>query len=67
MKVLERLFVGTFGAFLLGLGIYVLMFGLVAPAWRFLGGIVLCALGGNAIYGALVGKRPWLSRIGPLP
>ncbi|HNT38602.1 MAG TPA: hypothetical protein PKO45_05730 [Rubrivivax sp.] len=61
MKFSERLFVGTFGVLLSGLGIYVLVFGQLAPAWRFLAGIALCAFGRNAIPGALSGKRPWLS------
>jgi hypothetical protein len=67
MKTGERLFVGAFGFFLLGVGIYALVFVEGYAAWRYLGGGVLCALGANAIYGGICGKHPWISKIGPLP
>ncbi len=63
----ERIFVGVFGAFLLGVGIYVLFFGVVPAFWKYLAGAVLAALGANAVLGAFTGNRPWISRIGPLP
>ena len=67
MKSWERVFVGVLGALLLGAGIYAVMAGGASPAWRYLGGGVLCALGANAVHGARTGKRPWVFRIGPLP
>lgn len=67
MNVFERLFVGVFGDFLLGLAVYVLMFGVVSLPWRLLASVVFGVLGGNAIYGTFIGKRPWLAKIGPLP
>ena len=67
MGSVERVFVGVFGAFLLGVGIYVLLHGVAPPFWNYLIGAVLAALGGNAVLGAFTGKRPWISRIGPLP
>lgn len=67
MRSGERVFVGVFGAFLLGIGIYVLLFGAGSDVWRYGGGIALAAIGANAVYGALTGTRPWMSRVGPLP
>lgn len=67
MKTLERLFVGAFGVLLLGVGIYAVMMGGDKQVWRYLGGIALCVLGVNAVYGSLTNHRPWISRIGPLP
>jgi hypothetical protein len=67
MKILERVITGTLGALLVGAGIYALVLGDAASAWRYLGGVALCVLGGNAAYGAAIGKRPWISKIGPLP
>jgi hypothetical protein len=67
MNAWERWFVGAFGALLLSIGVYAVFAGSVSSAWRYLGGGVLCALGINAIYAAVTGERPWISRIGPLP
>ena len=67
MKNGERAFVIVFGLFLLGIGIYAVLLAEISPAWRYIGGGVLIALGSNAVYGGLTGKRTWISRIGPLP
>jgi len=67
METWERVFLGTFGALLLGVGLYALIIGEAPPAWRYPGGVSLCALGMNALYGGATGKRPWISRWGPLP
>ena len=67
MKTGERTFVVVFGFFLLGVGIYVVLLGETSAAWRYIGGGALCALGANAVYGGITGKRPWISKIGPLP
>ena len=67
MKTWERVFVGIFGVFLFSVGVYVAVLGAASPAWRYMGGAVLGALGINAVYGGLAGKRPWIFRIGPLP
>lgn len=63
----ERVFVALFGLLLLGLGSYVLLFAELAEVWRYVGGLSFAALGVNAIHGAAIGRRPWISRIGPLP
>lgn len=57
---------GLLAHFLLGAGVYLLVSEVISDVYRYLGGVVLCVLGGNAAYGALVGKRPWISKIGPL-
>ena len=67
MKTRERVFVGTFGLFLLGVGAYAMLLGETSAAWRHIGGGALCALGINALYGAITARRPWISKIGPLP
>lgn len=67
MKSWERLFVGAFGALLSSIGVYAFLYGSASPGWRYLGGGVLGALGLNAVYCAITGKRSWISRIGPLP
>lgn len=67
MKPIERVFVGALGVLLLGAGIYMLFRGEVSLVWRCLAGAVFIALGAHVAYRALVGKRTWLSTIGPLP
>lgn len=67
MKSWERLFVGTFGALLLSVGLYAVSLGGEYAVWRYLGGATLFVLGLNAVYGAVIGKRPWISGIGPMP
>ncbi|MCC6917257.1 hypothetical protein [Nitrosomonas sp.] len=67
MKNGERAFVIFFGLLLLGAGIYAALLTETPGAWRYIGGGVLFALGVNAVYGGLIGKRPWISKIGPLP
>ena len=63
----ERAFVALLGALLLGTGLYAVLAGVAPPVWRYPGGALLAALGGNAVWGAWTGKRPWIARIGPLP
>lgn len=63
----ERVFTVTFGAVLFSVGLYALVFGEASAAWRYLGGVALCALGMNALYGGTIGKRPWISKLGPWP
>lgn len=67
MKTGERVFVGAFGILLLSVGIYAVLFAETSAVWRYLGGGALCLLGVNAVYGAVTARRPWISRIGPLP
>lgn len=67
MKSGERVFATVFGAFLLGLGIYIAFFGLLEPWWNYSAAIVFVAFGVNAIYGARNEKRPWIFSIGPIP
>jgi len=63
----ERFVAGALGTLLASTGIYVAIFGEVPAVWRYLAATVLVSLGANAIYGALRNKRPWVSKIGPLP
>lgn len=63
----ERIFAGLFGLFLLSLGVYVLLLGEVSATWRYIGGLAIVAIGVNAVLGAATGRRPWISRVGPLP
>ena len=49
MKNGERAFVVVFGLFLLGIGIYAVLLAQTSPAWRYIGGGVLLALGSNAV------------------
>ncbi len=63
----ERAFSAVFGLFLLGVGIYALLFSPAPVLWRLGGGAVLALLGGNLIHAALRCRPSWLSRIGPLP
>ncbi len=63
MKTLGRLFIGTFGVFLFCIGIYAIVDGAPSLAWRLLGGGVLCVLGAEALYSALVDRKPWISAI----
>jgi hypothetical protein len=67
MGLVGRIAAGLFGALLLGVGVYALAFSEASPAWRYLGGSLIAVLGANAVYGALSGKEPWISKIGPLP
>lgn len=64
---LFRAVTGLLGAFLLGLGVYVLMWPAASGLLAMATGIVFVLLGGNAIVAAMRGKRAWLARIGPLP
>jgi putative Mn2+ efflux pump MntP len=64
MKSVERVLLVNFGVILSGAGLYALFLSDVSPAWRYLGGGLLCAVGIHAIYCGLTGKRSWISRIG---
>lgn len=63
----ERYFAIAFGLFLVGVGVYALLFSEASDVWRFGGGAALILLGGNALQASWRGRRSWLSRIGPLP
>jgi len=63
----ERYLAFAFGLFLVGVGVYALLFSEASDAWRFGGGATLILLGGNALQASWRGKPSWLSRIGPLP
>jgi len=63
----ERVFSAVFGLFLLGVGVYALLFSDVPILGRIAAGLALALFGGNMIYAAYQSKRSWLSRIGPLP
>ena len=63
---IHRTVTAALGALLLGVGLYVL-FCSSADVARYAAGGGLAVLGGNAIYAALRGTEPWLSKIGPMP
>jgi hypothetical protein len=63
----ERVFLGAFGSFLLGLGVFALGQDHLSLLWRLGGSFVLVMLGGNSLLSAIGGKSSWLSRLGPLP
>lgn len=67
MSRFERWLAGLLGGLLLVSGAAAIVMFPVMDPLRSLVGAVLAALGANALYGALAGKRPWISRIGPLP
>jgi hypothetical protein len=67
MEKVARIVSAGFGFFLLSLGLYVLVLGDSPAAWRFIGGAVLVALGGNMLRASYTGKPSWLSKVGPLP
>lgn len=67
MKRPERVLVAAFGAVLFAIGAWALVAGVAPPAWRYLGGLAFCAAGVDALHGAVTGRRPWITRIGPLP
>ena len=65
--MLHRLFVGGFGVFLAGVGIYAIFFTGAFTILQSAGGSALALLGGNMIVSAWRGRESWLSRLGPLP
>jgi len=62
-----RLFSGLFGAFLVAVGLYALIFATSFSALRVVVGAALVVLGANMARSAYAAKESWLSRIGPLP
>ncbi|SFI17255.1 hypothetical protein SAMN05216206_1735 [Pseudomonas guineae] len=64
---LYRLASAVFGLFLMGVGLYVLCFGVVDPAWRIGLGLLIALLGINALWAAIQAKAAWLRKLGPLP
>ena len=62
-----RLLSGAFGAFLIGVGLYALLFAGPLTALRLAVGIGLVLFGGNMAASAYAAKESWLSRIGPFP
>ena len=65
--MLHRLFVGGFGLFLVGVGIYAIFFTGAFAILQFFGGSALVLLGGNMVVSASRARESWLSRLGPLP
>lgn len=63
----ERIFTFVFGIFLVGVGVYALLFAQTDAIWRFGGGGVLILLGSNMLLSAWQNQPSWLSRLGPLP
>lgn len=62
-----RLLSGIFGTFLIGAGVYVLLFAGPLTTLHLVVGPGLVLLGGNLSASAFAAKESWLSRIGPLP
>lgn len=62
-----RLVSGTFGTFLIGIGLYALLFAGPLTVLSVAVGLALVVFGGNMAVAAYSGKESWLSRLGPLP
>lgn len=65
-KPTYRLMSGAFSAFLMGVGIYVLLFSGPLTALSVIVGLALVVFGGNMAFTAYFGKESWLSRLGPM-
>jgi len=62
-----RLVSGVFGTFLIGTGLYALLFAGPMTALSVAVGLALVVFGGNMVAAAYSGRESWLSRLGPLP
>lgn len=62
-----RLVSAVFGAFLVAVGFYVLVFADSSFVMQLVVGVIFVVLGGNLVISAYAGKESWLSKIGPLP
>jgi hypothetical protein len=62
-----RLLSGSFGLFLIGVGVYVLISVSPLTSLRLLAAAALIVFGANMVASAYSGKESWLSKIGPLP
>lgn len=60
-----RMLSGLFGLFLTGLGAYVVFFGVVGPLARISFGVLIAALGVDAVWSAMRSKQSWLAKLGP--
>lgn len=67
MRTGGRVFSGLMGMLLLGSGVYAVFIPGTTSVWRYVGSALLVVLGGNALYGAITGREPWIARIGPVP
>jgi hypothetical protein len=64
----SRIVDAGFGVFFIGLAVSVVVFAdPLTGAGPWLVAAILAALGGEAVWSAIVDRRSWLSRIGPLP
>jgi len=58
---------GVFGIFLMGVGVYVALYGYTSMLVRMAAGALLVVSGGNMVVSAYRAREAWLSRLGPLP
>lgn len=67
MGKIERIIVGVLGGLLILLAGIILVFGVTPPFVTYLSSLFVFVLGANALRSAWVNKKPWISKIGPLP
>lgn len=60
-----RWFSGVFGAFLVGVGIYAMFFGVMSPIVRISVGLLIAMLGAESIWSAVMSRQSWLAKFGP--
>ena len=64
---LYRVLSAIFGLFLIGVGIFTVVFGVVVPLYRISLGVLIAVLGAQALWSAIRSKPSWLSQLGPFP
>ena len=60
-----RVLSGLFGLFLIGVGLYVIFFGVVGLFARVSIGLVIAVLGAETLWSSVQSKQSWLARLGP--
>lgn len=60
-----RFLTGLFGIFLVGVGIYVIFFGVVSLPIRISMGLLITVLGAETVWSAIQSKQSWLAKLSP--
>lgn len=60
-----RWFSGVFGAFLVGVGVYAMFFGVVSPMARISIGLLIAVLGAESVWSGITSRQSWLAKLGP--
>ncbi len=61
-----RVLSGMFGLFLMGVGIYIVFYGVVDPLIRIGAGLVIVLFGAETVWAANRSRQSWLSKLGPV-